>query len=370
MGNLVKYSLYILTYVLVIALGVSYLSVWVPPDKCWIPAFFGLAFPYLLVANLILFVYWLVRLKKESVIILVIVLLGWNNIVHYYRMPVKRAEKTQGHVYRGNFTLATFNVRSFNVYAYLPDVRKDEEITRFLRDIKPDILCLQEFYTDKTRFPEQKIIQKLGYPYYYISYIKQYHSRSHYGLAILSRFPLLSKKSLRFDESSNLSQRCDIVIGKDTLRLFNNHLQSTNLKKQRIRLDYLDKEGETIREVRDISLHLRAAFIKRARQASMLGRHIKSSPYPVLVCGDFNDPPVSYTYHVLSSGLKDAFLESGKGFGKTYHGIFPSFRIDYILHDPRWEAVQYKTYHIRLSDHYPVSCVLAKKEVEAGQKGR
>jgi len=345
-----------MTYALSGALLISYLSVWIPPDRFWIPAFFGLAFPYLFMANLILFVYWLLRLEKVSAVILIVMVLGWNNVKHYYRIPIKNREKIDN---GGGFTVTTFNVRSFNVYAWSPDVRKDEQIVWFLKKIKPDILCLQEFYTDEKRFPEKKIIEELNYPYHYISYINQYHSHS-YGLAVFSRFSLLNKKSLCFDESSNQSQLCDVIIGKDTFRLFNNHLQSTSLNKQKVPLNYLDEEGEALREVKDISLHLRGAFIKRAKQTKMLKRYIEQSPYPLLICGDFNDTPVSYTYKKLSRGLKDAFVESGRGLGKTYHGIFPSYRIDYILHDPRWKARQYKTYHNGLSDHYPVSCVLIK----------
>ncbi|MCD6202618.1 MAG: endonuclease/exonuclease/phosphatase family protein [Bacteroidales bacterium] len=369
MARTIKYLLLGVTYALSGALLISYMSVWIPPDKLWIPAFFGLAFPYLFMVNLILFVYWLLRLKKISVVILLVMLLGWNNVRHYYRLPVKNKRDREKISQDTGFTLTTFNVRSFNVNAWSANVGKDEQIIRFLKKIKPDILCLQEFYTDEKRFPEQKIVNELNYPYHYISYIQQYHSRSHYGLAVFSRFPLKHKKNIRFDESSNQSQQCDVIMGNDTLRLFNNHLQSTNLNKQKTPLNNLNEEGEALREVKDISLHLRGAFMKRARQAKMLKQHIEKSPYPLVICGDFNDTPVSYTYHVLSAGLKDAFVESGKGLGKTYHGIFPSYRIDYILHDPRWKAVQYKTYHNRLSDHYPVSCLMMKKRM-ADQNGR
>ncbi len=341
---------------------ISYLSVWIPPDKFWIPAFFGLAFPYLFLANVILLIYWLIRRNRVSWSILIVLFLGGYNLVHYYRIPVKDGNKYDKAGGMKGFTITTFNVRSFNVYAQAPDARKDEAIIRFLKEIKPDILCLQEFYTDNSRFPEKRILRELNYPYHYISYISRDHRPSHYGLAIFSRYPLLNKKSLHFGGSSNQSQHCDVIIGGDTLRLFNNHLQSTNLNKQKIPLYYLDENGEALREVKDISLHLRGAFIKRSEQARKLKRHIDSSPWPVLVCGDFNDTPVSYTYHILSSGLKDAFVESGRGLGRTYHGIFPSYRIDYILHDPRWKAVQYKTYHNGLSDHYPVSCRLIKNE--------
>ncbi len=362
MLKLTRTLLYIFSYVLTAALLLSYLSVFIPPDKCWIPAFFGLAFPYLLTTNIFLLVYWLVRLKKESIVLLVVILLGWNPLSHFYRLPVPHHENRDMPHDVKKISVMTFNVRLFNIFTTGKVERPADKIIKFLKKNRPDILCLQEFYTDPPRLPEQKIIQSLNYPYHYISYIEEGHRNARYGLIVFSRYPMLNKKNIRFANSFNQSQSCDLVIGKDTLRLFNNHLQSTRLIKKEIRLDEFNQEGETIREVKDISVRLRTAFIKRAKQARILKQHIRQSPYPVLVCGDFNDTPVSYTYHLLSGNLADAFVESGSGFGKTYHGLFPSFRIDYVLHDRQWRAITYHTYHNRLSDHFPVTCTLVKED--------
>ena len=70
---------------------------------------------------------------------------------------------------------------------------------------------------------------------------------------------------------------------------------------------------------------LKRAFVKRAKQADLIEASINTSPYPVIVCGDFNDTPCSYAYNTISTTLKDAFVESGNGFGRSYIGAFPSF---------------------------------------------
>jgi endonuclease/exonuclease/phosphatase family metal-dependent hydrolase len=99
---------------------------------------------------------------------------------------------------------------------------------------------------------------------------------------------------------------------------------------------------------------LKNAFIKRARQADMLAEKISESPYPVIICGDFNDTPVSYTYKKIKSSLSDSFMEAGSGIGSTYSKIFPSFRIDYSLHESNMKAIYTERVRLKLSDHYPV----------------
>ncbi|MBK6345563.1 MAG: endonuclease/exonuclease/phosphatase family protein [Bacteroidales bacterium] len=101
------------------------------------------------------------------------------------------------------------------------------------------------------------------------------------------------------------------------------------------------------------------AFISRASEAREVAEQIKQSPFPVIVCGDFNDTPSSYTYKKMSEGLSDAFKESGRGFGQTYAGRFPSFRIDYILHDPEMQSSGFRRTRVPLSDHYPVSTYIS-----------
>jgi endonuclease/exonuclease/phosphatase family metal-dependent hydrolase len=111
-----------------------------------------------------------------------------------------------------------------------------------------------------------------------------------------------------------------------------------------------------MKEIKDISFRLKDAFIRRAKQANILSKKITATPYPTIVCGDFNDTPVSYTYHKIKGNLNDAFMEAGSGIGNTYVGNFPSYRIDYFLYSNDFKVKNYKVPHIKLSDHYPIVC--------------
>jgi endonuclease/exonuclease/phosphatase (EEP) superfamily protein YafD len=162
---------------------------------------------------------------------------------------------------------------------------------------------------------------------------------------------------IEFNESLNGSMSSDIVIGNDTIRIYNCHLQSI-----RLRNDYNDLldslifnyNEKQLDELKDISIRLRQAYIQRARQVDILTAHIASSTYPVIVCGDFNDTPVSYTYKSLSKNKKDVFIESGSGIGTTFRGNFPYVRIDYILYSPWFKSEYYHAEKVNWSDHYPV----------------
>ena len=122
-----------------------------------------------------------------------------------------------------------------------------------------------------------------------------------------------------------------------------------------------DVQAEDVEHSKNIVKRLKRAFIKRAKQAELIEYSISLSPYPVIVCGDFNDTPSSYTYNTVSKKLTDSFVESGNGFGRSYVGAFPSFRIDYILHSDQFIAYNFKTIREELSDHYPIITSLEKQ---------
>ncbi len=236
-----------------------------------------------------------------------------------------------------------------------------ENILSFIKNERAGIICLQEFFTLKnTAYSEDSIKNMLKEtPFAHIRYTNLPYEKKGFGIATYSIFPMVNKGTVEFDNSTNISIFSDIKIGNDTIRIYNCHLQSTQLEKDKY--NFLDSilfnyNSRHLDEIKNISHRLKDAYIKRAQQVDKLSKHIRNSPYPVLLCGDFNDTPVSYTYHKLSENLKDAFLETGKGIGNTYFGNFPSFRIDFIMHDKSIITSDFKTLRVKLSDHHPIVC--------------
>lgn len=218
------------------------------------------------------------------------------------------------------------------------------------------MICLQEFLMNGNPDRRKTVIEQLHtYPYYYIEK----------DMAIFSRLPILHKGHLTF--APGYSSSCiygDFKLGKDTVRLYSVHLESYKLgKKERQFMKEISSglKGNDIPEgVKNLTTRLMIANKNRAHQAEEIQRHIDGSPYPVILCGDFNDTPLSYTYRQLSRKLTDSFIEKGRGIGNTYIGEFPSFRIDYVLHSPTLYTVGYTREDITLSDHYPIKVKIRK----------
>jgi endonuclease/exonuclease/phosphatase family metal-dependent hydrolase len=125
--------------------------------------------------------------------------------------------------------------------------------------------------------------------------------------------------------------------------------------------DYRQNENELKKGFSTIYHRLSNAFVKRSVQSKIVLSHIEKSPYPVIVCGDFNDSPISYCYQSFSDQLIDSFKEAGNGIGSSYAGTMPSYRIDYVFHSEEFKAIRYNTLKEKLSDHYPVTVELIIK---------
>lgn len=344
-------------YALIIGLILSYLSIYIDPGKIWFFAFFGLAYPFLLLANIFFVIFWIVKKKKFFIVPLLALLIGWNYLSSLVQFPLKSNISKVNN--KDLFSIMSYNVRLFDLYDWNKGTNTSGEIFDFINSSSPDIICFQEFYAKNTgNLSEASISSLLNNEYQsHIDYLKT-NSNSNYGIATYSRFQIVNRGVIQFKNSLNTSIYTDVIVNKDTIRVFNNHLQSIRFNRNNYYFINNSKnlnDDERIKEIKDISFRLRDAFIKRAGQAKILSQHIKNSPYPVLICGDFNDVPVSYAYHIIQNGLKDSFREAGKGIGNTYLGKFPSFRIDYILHNKVIECVDYNVPKVELSDHYPVT---------------
>jgi len=352
----VRNILLVVNVLLAALLVTTYLSVYISPATSWIFAFIGLAYPFVLIFNILFMFFWMVFRKWYFILSLLCIILGWSSLKRFFQIQVKHADTV---ALENTISLMTYNVRLFNYYQWNKDTAAWQKIIDYLHIEDPDIICFQEFITLPGTHHDldhlKKKLAPLSYSHvYYTDHIPQ---KINFGMATFSKYPIVRKKMIAFKESLNGSICSDIVIREDTIRVYNCHLQSIRLRNDyndlldSLIFNYSEKKFD---ELKDISVRMRQAYIQRAEQVDILVKHITSSPYPVIVCGDFNDTPVSYTYNKFARFLKDAFIESGSGIGNTYRGNFPYVRIDYVLYSPSFKSHYYHTEKVELSDHYPV----------------
>ena len=359
-----KFLLFAVTFVSAVALLFSFLAKILPPSFSSTIAYCGLLFPYLLILNFIVTVIWLVVDFTWALIPVIVILLNVNNIDKHFQL--RGTEKPE--VCANCLKVMSYNAKAFNIYDK-NQKSLNKQFIHFLQNEKPDILCIQEYSYDnsgKSGFSStEEIINALN--------VKD-NERTHkillpyknklgyqFGMAIFSKYRIVGGGFVETsDSSSNKSMYVDIRFNSDTIRIYNIHLASMHL-------DSTDYEtGKAIwagsydstfnNKAQKLSNKISMAYVLRQHQAKTVHEHISECPYPVILCGDFNDSPASFSYNKLMHGLKDAFRCSGKGTGTTYIGKdFPSYRIDYIAHDKQFNDFQYTVCkELTVSDHYPI----------------
>jgi len=233
------------------------------------------------------------------------------------------------------------------------------EITCFLEEEQPDIICLQEVRLRQNNiFNLHKTVKDLAF----INHYQYARTSNTFGSVTLSRYPIVNMGEIRFENSRNITIYTDLLVENDTIRIFNLHLHSYGIDP----LDYTIIDSgvtseEDLKEAREMGSKLKNGFQMRASQVNTIRGKIRETTFPVIVCGDLNDTPASYSYQQLRKGMKDAFICSGKGIGRTFVNKLPSLRIDYIFHSPAFESFNFKTHDFRHSDHLPVTTTLVIK---------
>lgn len=331
-----------------LALVASYLSQYIPPDRWWAPSLLGLGYPYLLAVNILFVLTWLLIAPRRSLLSLVVILAGWGILTRYIQVSGKTTSQP-------TIRVVSYNVKNFTGKGNNPSRELAEVIKGFLRENEPDIICLQEV---KLRTNKVFNLEETKQQFSRINHYQYARAGSTIGSVTMTSFPIVKMEEIRFEKSGNIAICTDVIIRGDTFRIFNVHLQSYKIDPDRYSV--IDNPGiprkKDLREYRELAEKYRQAMIKRAAQARMIRKKIRQSPYPVLVCGDFNDTPASFAYRKTRGPLRDAFVGSGKGIGLTYVGKLPSFRIDYILHSPKLESFNFTIHQVPYSDHLPISC--------------
>lgn len=331
------------------------------PQHWWFLSLFTLLLPYLLLLLILFILFWLLTKPVFSLISLFIIFISFHAVKSVF--PLNFSPDFSMQKKRGEIRVMSWNVELFNILHYKdhPEIKK--KMIGLINEYDPDIACFQEMVAGENKkainyFPD--IEKQLKFSDYLYSYsvkdnFDRYH---HFGIIIFSKFPILRKQTLINNPNSYNStfQFVDIVAGKDTFRIFNVHLQS--LKFSRANLNYLDSgtvppQGN-ISESKNIISKIKLGVLKRAAQANFIKDELNHSPYPVIVCGDFNDVPVSYAYETIGQGLQNAFVKKGSGISRTFSSISPTLRIDNIFTDKQFKIVQFARIKKLFSDHFPI----------------
>lgn len=334
-------------------------AVYVSPEKAWFLALLGLTYWFWISVNVLFVFVWLILKWRFSLLSLSVIVLTFP--LHVRMVAPRLPELVESEDPENAVRIMSYNVQLFGLYHWKNNISHRNEMFRFLREADADIFCFQEYFYEETDYFEttDTLVSVLNAKNFQFESASSLHGTHHWGAATFSRLPIVNKGKIKFDRSrGNICLYSDVVKGKDTVRIFNVHFESNHLETEKI--DRLAQGDSTARIIAlDMYRSLRKSYKRRAAQVDLVRKAISESPYPVIVCGDFNDTPISYTYSQISAGLKDAFLESGSGFGFTYAGKIPFLRIDYILHDPSIRSSKFRILKgKKLSDHYPVECLV------------
>lgn len=338
-------------------------SPYIQPVTHPVQSCFGLTFPIFALINGAFLIFWLVIQRyKTALLPLIGFLLCYSQLRTYLPLNFHTANPPEESI-----KFLSYNIMGFNGAG-----KKDGKnpILTYLKESNADILCLQEYASDESprRLTQKDIERELkDYPYHRISVVG---SGSGYTnkIACYSKFPILSARVLNYPSGYNGSVLYELKLNEDTITLINNHLESNKLTKadKDIYEDILKApEKEKVKSGARLLVHkLAEASAIRAPQADTIAREIASSRYPsVIVCGDFNDTPISYAHRVIAQNLDDAFTQSGRGLGISYNQNKFYFRIDNILISKNLQSYNCTVDRsIKESDHYPIWCYIAKRQ--------
>ena len=320
-------------------LVLAYLSVIIDPAKAWFFTLFALVYPLVLPLTAVLWVWSLVRKSSMRALLTIVLLPSLFFAGRYFRVVQRTPEQEPA------LKVVSYNV---GLFAHGPEgvsrLALADSVSRYLMGLDADIITLQEFFLPAGT-PLDSWISR-HFPGYKGEYYLRNGKSGHFGNLTLSRRKVTDRGHINFEHSTNMALWTDIRLDSSTVRLYNCHFESYNIS-----IPALIKKDGALEETEQ---KMRRSITERPKQVSAVLKNVENAPVRSLVAGDFNDPPLSYTYFRLLRGRKDSFTRAGKGFGSTYSILWPLLRIDYILFPQDLEAVSYQVERVHYSDHYPI----------------
>jgi len=354
--------LILFSHILVLAAFVfSLLAGVIPTDKVWVFSFFGLIYLPLYIANIGFTALWVIMRRRFWILSILPLVLGFMIFRGHFNIHISDNYTKS----KDDLKVMTFNVCEFN---HSDGVAHDEFMQKAFAVIKnenPDIICFQDYSLPfEGKYSVAGLQKLLKLPYSANRNYSVYSDNiSVNGVGILSRYPVVATQPIAVD-SGYTCLSADVLYRNQKIRVISIHLQSYALyKDEKVILNaprsFSNFDEQRIKkDSRRIAWKLRWALRRRAPEARKVAEFVRSAPYPVILCGDFNDTPASYVYQTISKSLEDPFIANGSGIAKTYNESKYPFRIDYILHSKQFKSLDFKIIPTIISDHNPVTAVL------------
>lgn len=332
-----------LNLIVVLVLILSTFTLCFEPFRYRIFSFVGYLFPIMFIVNLFFLFYWLIKRKLLFIISALAIVVTMGTSLSWFALnfnshTIDKKDKQE-------LSLLTYNIDALTYNA------KGNNLEKYILSYNPDVICVQEagwfYYKHRLNKGDSKLFSKY-------KYIRTDTKNRNFSLVCLSKYPIINFKRLPFESKSNNAYYYDIVVGKDTIRLINNHLESNKLtdkdkRDYKTSIENLESKGLT-----KVAYKVKSATSIRAREAIVVKDFIAKSPYRVIVCGDFNDVPGSFVYRTVKGTLNDLWRKKGFGLGTSYSQKLFFFRIDYMFYSPTIIPCKVLVGRKKYSDHYPL----------------
>ncbi len=357
---------YTITIFLSILLAMTYQGAYTSPATTWWLSLLTLIAPFTVVATIVMMLYNAVKLNKIALVPLIVIILGLGKINGQFNM-----------LFFKDYNIDTNSVKilSHNVRVFVNDEWNnviDSTVTLVHKE-NPDILAFQEFYTNR-QFDIEVIHDMLErYKYHSVDYIQEGNNRGT-GLAIFSKYKIVDKGRKIFYGRHCGMQWADLAIEGDTVRFYNIHMKSNNITREDTKIisktlkdinpifdtELTDSTGMS--KMTDIIGRFKSNVIERSYHSDTLAQIIETSPYNVIVCGDINDVPFSYSYSKIKGELNDSYSLKGDLYGYSYNKLHKLLKIDYIFVSDNYTVNNYDSYDVPYSDHNPLIVEVSRKE--------